>query len=201
MRYNPLTVSIATSAFFVLSVPVGAIDLTPHYLTTFAEGVSISRPYFTDGDKKYAITLDGETELVASSEGALFKFQKFPTAIALLRQSPMEAKKAFDEAHLPSYLETARFFVPGDAKQLLLEHTDMNVFPINGWQSCRLTFRYDLPNVSVRHSITFLNIDPKQQIVLEIKATAELYETIAARTFDMVRRWHELQDGADKRPN
>ena len=138
---------------------------------------------------------------MASSEGALFKFEKFSTAIALLRQSPVEAKKAFDEAHLPAYAEAAKFFVPGDAKTLSLEHTDTNVFPINGWRSCRFTFRYDLPNVSVRHSITFLNIDPKQQIVLEIKATAELYETIAARTFDMVRRWHELQDGADKRPN
>ena len=183
---------------FALIGPANAIDLTPRFITTFADGAAINRPFFVDGEKKYAITIDGETEVVASEGGALFTFAKFPSASMRLRQSPLKADFAFDETYLPRYLEAAQRLIPGGAKTILVDRSEADVLRINQWTSYRYTFAYDIGERRARQSVTFLNIDSKQQIIVEIKSDEADFDKISARGWDIIRRWHELKADAAK---
>ena len=73
----------------VSALPAFALDLSPQFITTLEDGMTYRRPYFSDGDKKYTVSLDTETELTACEDGALFRFVKFSRADMRLRPSPL----------------------------------------------------------------------------------------------------------------
>jgi hypothetical protein len=196
MRHQISVASIAAFLLATLGYRSPAIDLTPRFLTTFNEEVAINRPYFTDSGKKYAITLDGESELVPDEGGALFKFTKFPSAVAKLINSPAQEIAPFDDKSLRDYESLARRMLARDAINPVLDSTELNVTPINGWKTCRFTYSYENPAIKLRQSVTFLNLDDKQQIVIDIKTKREEFDNITARTWDMIRRWHEVRDDA-----
>jgi hypothetical protein len=175
-----------------------AIDLTPKYVTTYTDGVPISRPYFLDGKKKYAITLDGETELTSYEDSALFTFKKLPDAIMRLRQSPMKTSVPFDDLNRKRYTEAAQRLLREGSAEIVLEREESDVLPINHWTSRRFTLSYLYLNTRMKESITFLNLDAQQQIVVQIRARDRDFESATVRGFDMVRRWHEVRPESEQ---
>jgi hypothetical protein len=178
-----------------------AIDLTPRYATTDADGISISRPYFADGDKRYAVTVDSETQLVAFDNSTVFNFTKFPHAVMRLRQSPLKAETPFDGEGLASYREAATRMLLNGAENPVIESETSNVMPINHWTSRRFTFTYGFLGAQMRETVTFLNLDAKQQVVFQIRADKASFPTVSARAEDIIRRWHLLVPGADAAGN
>lgn len=182
-----------------LSLTVRAIDLVPRYVSTMDDGVVSQRPYFADGDKKYAIKLDSESKLTESEDGALFSFEKFPGATMRLRRSPLHPEMTFGAEYLERYQQAACGLLPGGAQEVALVEKTPNPLPINGWQSYRFTFSYRIANQTRRQSITFLDLTPTEQIVMQTAASERDFNEISGRAFNIIRRWHEVMP-EDERP-
>ena len=174
------------------ALPALALDLSPRFVSTIADGVVIRRPYFVDGDKKYAVTLNMETELTPFEDGALFRFVKLSHAEMRLRPSPMSVELKFDPENQEKYEEAARKLLPPDAEGVVLDQVTQNPLPINGWSGVRFTFHYRIPTGEVRESITFLNIMPTEQVVIQTGSMAKDFPDVSDRAFDIIRRWHEV---------
>lgn len=186
---------ITCSAIILLAafaLPAGAIDLVPRYISVMSDGVVAQRPYFADGDKKYAVKLDSETKLTESEGGAFFHFEKFPSAMMRLRQSPLRANLAFGPETLNRYQEVARGLLPVGAGEILFVESIPNPLPINNWQSYRFTFSYRVASEARRQSVTFLNLKPTEQIVIQTASSERDFDEITGRAFNIIRRWHEV---------
>ena len=80
---------------------------------------------------------------------------------------------------------------PG-AADVALVASEANPFPINHWESLRITFSYQVANQSHRQSVTFLNLKPTEQIVVQTTADERNFEEVSTRAFNIIRRWHEI---------
>lgn len=169
-----------------------ATDLTPRIITSMVDGVVIERPYFLDGDKKYGIKLDSETKLTPSEGGALFRFYTFPAATMRLRPSPMPATTAFGPESAVAYEAAARILLPAAAEKVALVRSESDTLPINDWRSLRLTFSYRVANQLQRQSVTFLDLKPTEQIVIQTVASEGNFDEVTARAWNIIRRWHEI---------
>ena len=183
---------LVTSLFLVLSaLSAPALDLSPNFANVSSDGVAIRRPYFTDGAKKYSVTLNAETELLPYEDGALFRFIKLKHAEMRLRPSSFSVEIKFSDA-LDRYQEAARKLLPQIAEGVVLEQQTKNPLFINGWQSHRFVYKYTTPAGEIRESITFLNITPSQQVVVQVYAGDKDFTDASERGYDIIRRWHEL---------
>ena len=178
------------------ALPAFALDLSPLFITTLSDGVAIRRPYFADGDKKYSVTLNIETELKAYEDGALFRFVKLPHAEMRLRPSPVGVNVKIEPESQAQDEQAARRLLPADAEGVVLDQVTANPLPINGWTGVRFTFHYRTPTGEVRESVTFLNILPTQQVVIQTAAMAKDFPDASDRAYDIIRRWHELDPKA-----
>lgn len=178
------------------TVSAPALDLTPNFINTHADGVIIRRPYFSDGARKYALTLDSETELSPYQDGALFKFAKFTQAQMRLRPSPFSSDLKFAPETLERYEQAARKLLPQVAEKIKLIGDFKNPWPINGWQSHRFLYHYVTASGEASESITFLNITAEQQVIVQAFAPAKEFPEVAGRADDIIRRWHRLNPDA-----
>lgn len=186
-----------TSALILLALaalPVAALDLTPSFATTDADGATISRPYFMDSGRKYAVTLNSETELTAFEDGCIFRFTRVHGAAMRLRPSPVGAAVKFGPETMDRYEQSARSLLPRNAANVALEGQKTNPLPINGWTSHRFIYRYTMPSGDTRESVTFLNILPGTQIVIHVYSPAGSFADASARAHNIIRRWHELDE-------
>lgn len=193
-----LTISLLLAAG---ALSASALDLTPTFINTFADGIVIRRPYFADGAKKYAVTLDMETELTPYEDGALFRFTKFKQGEMRLRPSSFATEMKFGPDTLDRYEEAARRLLPQIAEKVTLVEQVKNPWPINGWQSHRFVFTYVTAAGEVQESISFLNIIPAQQVVVHVSAAAKDFADVSGRAYDTIRRWHELDPSTAVRGN
>ena len=178
------------------ALPAFALDLSPSFITTMSDGVAIRRPYFADGDKKYSVTLNIETELTPYDDGALFRFVKLSHAEMRLRPSPLSVNLKFEPESQERYEQAARKLLPPDAEGVVLDQVTQNPLPMNGWTSVRFAFHYKMPTGEVRESVTFLNIVPTQQVVVQTSSMAKDFTDASDRAYDIIRRWHELDPKA-----
>ena len=173
-----------------LAASATAIDLTPQIVTLVVGDYAVRRACFADGDKKYAVTVDSETELTGSGGTALFNFSKFPRAVMRLAPSPLKPQIVFAGETLERYRAT--LLLQG-AEPPVLEKEDADVLPVNQWTSRRFTFAYNFLGAPMRESVTFLNLDRKQQIVMQTRARQADFALISARGDDILRRWHDFR--------
>ena len=193
---------ILTTLFVALgALSASALDLTPSFAEVSSDGVTIRRPYFTDGGKKYSVTINAETEVTQCDEGALFRFIKLKNAEMRLRPSPCSVEIKFEPETLDSYEAVARKLLPQVAEGVVLEQQTGNPLPINGWEGHRFVYTYSTPAGQVRESITFLNILPAHQVIVQIYAPAKEFSDASERGFDIIRRWHELDTALVLRGN
>lgn len=183
------------------ALSASALDLTPTFINTVADGIIIRRPYFSDAGKKYSVTLDMETELTPYEDGSLFRFTKFKQGEMRLRSSSFNPETKFGPDTLGQYEEAARKMLPQIATNVTLVDQVKNPWPINGWQSHRFIFSYATATGEVQESITFLNILPTQQVVVQVYASAKDFADVSSRGYDTIRRWHELDPKTAVRGN
>ena len=187
----PISLLLALGA-----MSASALDLSPLFITTMSDGVAIRRPYFADGSKKYSVTLNIETELMPYEDGSLFRFIKLKYAEMRLRPSSLSVETKFGPDTLERYEAAARKLLPPLAQGIVLEQQTSNPLPINGWKSHRFVFKYTLASGETRESITFLNITPTQQVIVQVYSLAKDFVDASERAYDIIRRWHELDPEA-----
>lgn len=180
------------SIALLVASPAMAIDFTPRVMIENADGVTIHRNYFADGSKNYGIKLSAGVALSAQNGGALFTFGNFVYATMLWRSSPFPAGIAFDAAHLPQYLMAATQFLPKGSTDVKVEAEEANVYPINHWICHRYTISYAFYGSPMRDTVTFLNLNEKEQIVIQVSSTEADAGAVAAAAWNIIRSWHEM---------
>ncbi len=178
-----------------------AIDLTPRYVTTYAEGIAVRRPYFFHGDRKYALRVGSDVELLPGDHAAIFNFKGFPRAVMLLRPSPIKASVPFDTTNLVAYREAAARFLEEGAIKPALVSEDTDVLPVNRWRSQRMTFDYEFAGMRTRACIIFLNLHPAEQIIVQIRADRADFNAVSTRALSIMRRWHEVTPDSETGEN
>lgn len=182
-----LGITLAMSTLSVL-----ALDLSPNFAPIESDGIVLRNPYFTDGGKKYGVLIPMDTELKAYENGAMFRFTKFDHAEMLLVHSPMQVTDKFGPDTLEAYEKAARKMLPQTAEGVSLEKQVKNPLPMNAWESLRFVFKYTTASRVTRESITFLNILPNEQVVLQVYAKDAQFEQTLMRADDVIRRWYEI---------
>lgn len=195
MRPNALL--LTSLASLVLTGIAAAIDFTPQFVTTALDGPPVRRPCFVDGKKKFAVTVDAETELTGADGAALFNFTKFSRAVMRLGPSTLKPEINFSVDNIERYRSAAAALLLQGAQQVTLESETANVLPVNNWTSQRFTFTYTFTSIPMRESVTFLNLDDKTQAVMQTRTTAETFAVITARSDDIIRRWHEVTEDSE----
>jgi len=178
---------------FLLACSAPGIDFTPRYMAESADGFVIRRPYFADGGKNYGIKLDGDTELSAQGGGAYFKFNKFTYATMTWRPSPFTPAASFDEGYLPQYAAAAIQFLPKGSSHAKVEGEEDNVYPINHWICHRYTISYVFFGFPMRDTVTFLNLNDKEQFVIQVSSRDLDFQAITGKSWDIIRSWHEME--------
>jgi hypothetical protein len=190
MKKQLLTTSIAL--LLLAAQGSSGIVLIPRLVTLDFGGVPVRRAYFMDGEKKFAVTMDNETELSPHGDGALFCFTRLPLATVELRRSPIKAGTGFTELNIADYAKVARQFLAASAEVWPAEPMVLNPLPINGWKTCRFNFVYYVGGSPIRADVTFIDLNDKDQIVVITGSTANNYASVRSRSDDIIRRWHEV---------
>lgn len=183
------------------TLSASALDLRPQYTKLESDGISIRQPYFADGSKKYSVILNIETELVSYEDGALFRFLKLNHGEMRLRPSSFGVETTFAPENLERYQKAARLLLPQVAEEVILEREIANPLPINDWTSHQFDFKYKTSAGQFHESITFLNITPTEQVVMQVYALDAEFENASNLASGIIRRWHEFNPADLRRGN
>ena len=189
---------IGFTAILIPQFAPAGIDLTPRYIDTFIEGNTFHRLYFSDGAKKFVLSLNRETEVTPDSGGALFHFTKVPDATFLVVRSRHSPTDKFEGPALERYRESAQRLLPVQARASAIREEIANPFPINDWKSHRIVLTYEIGAARHMQSVTFLNLNEADQIVLITSSPEAIFEEAAHRSFQIFRTWQEMLPGDEK---
>lgn len=184
--------------FLALVLPAAAVDLTPRYIDTFADGVASHRLYFADGERKIGLSLDRETDVLAGGGGVIFRFPRFPEASFLVKHSPVTADQPFSGVALDRYREAARRLLPPGSTEVRVRDEVRDPLTINRWRSYRLAYTFASGTVPMVQQITFLNLSADEQLVLVATASERNFAEAAARSFQIIRTWQPMLPGDEK---
>jgi hypothetical protein len=195
MKRTILTAFLAL--LLTLSPAFAELSLSPRLVTLDFAGNPVRRAYFMDGNKKFAVSLDNETELVTQGDGALFRFSKLPLATVEMRRSPVKPGTPFTPEVISQYAKVARELLAPGAQIWPEEPMVLDPLPINDWKTCRFNFFYHVGGSPVRTDVTFIEMDEKTQIVVITGGRADDFSVVRARSDDIIRRWHEVTPEAE----
>lgn len=169
------------------------INWTPHLNTNFAEGTSIASVYFSDGAKKFALVLDGETTVEAANGGAKFAFKRPASSVFKLGVPITKVTLPVAADKVAEYRKCALAYAPSDVTEFSDFEAVADVYPINHWQSYRVLFSYALFGQRVRHCITFLTLENGQQVALDLSAHEKDFAEALNRAEHMIWTWDHLE--------
>lgn len=168
-----------------------ALDLTPHFTNEIGDMVSARHPFFYDGLKRFAVTIDRETE-VSFNGGACFRFTSLAGAAFHIRFSPLTPDLSFKEEDLKTYRATAMGLVPSGATDVTIVGEEANSLVVNDWKSHQFVLSYKLPGRELRMGVIFLNLNPKLQLLLQANAAPSDFDAAFSRALHIIRSWHEM---------
>jgi len=175
-----------------------AVDFTPRFTDFFMEGATLRRLYFADGDRKFLVSLNRETETVADAGGTLFRFTKVPSATFIVTRSRQVPTDLFEGASLDRYREAARRLLPVGTRGAVITEETADVYPINNWKSFRITLSFTVGPVIYLQSVTFLNMNNSDQAALITAAPEKDFNEAAHRSYQIFRTWQEMLPGDEK---
>lgn len=175
-----------------------AVDFTPRFIDLFVEGTTVRRLYFANDDKKYTLSLNTETEVTPDAGGAIFRFKKVPDATFLIARSRHSPQDKFEGMSLERYRESAKRLLPVLGRGSVIREETSDVYPINDWTSYRIVIAFDVGAVRHFQSVTFINLDESDQVVLVTSAPEKDFEEAAHRSYQIFRTWQEMLPGDEK---
>ena len=183
--------SIALIAF-------GDLDLTPRYKAVELGEVVIHRVHFRDGDKEFAVTVNSDTEILGSTNSAVFRFKTVPFAKMSLHQSAMKPAIPFSPEKLPDYRRVAREQLGAITEIVAEAEPEFDVLPINGWKSCRFNFTTRQTGIAFKTDVTFINLNSDQQIIVVTTSKEGEFHDVQGRARKIMSRWHEVLPGDEE---
>lgn len=188
---------LAAVSLSILSSASGAeIAWNVRLTQTSADGIALQRAAFTDGEKEYGLSIDGETTAEVVGLGTRFTFKGVPSASFEIQPSPIKPVLPFNSETIERYRAAARMRAPAGVGLVTnLEETN-EPLNINRWQSFRVTFAFSQHGQKVRKSVTFLTLANGQQALIETSAYEAEHGPAMERSEYLIRSWHELAPSA-----
>jgi hypothetical protein len=178
---------------FSLAAPVHALDLTPHAIATTYNGLHVRRYFFEDAGKQMGFRIDNKMTVKGSSASAEFKFDDRGNAGMQILKSGKNPVPPFEEKELELYRTNARAFVPGGATDVQLDQEKPGAIAINGWTSHQFIFTYKLLGLVYRRSVTFLNYDKTEQLIVDVSAPAAEFDSVYLRSYQILNSLSDLR--------
>lgn len=168
------------------------ISWSPRITTATAEGVELQRVYFSDGQTRYALSLDTESQVEEIPGGARFAYRKVPSATFTIRAAESKLPLPPQPKEIETYRRAALAFAPEASGAFADLKEEIDSLSLNGWRSYRLSFTYASYGRRYARSITFLTLENGQQAVLDVKALAAEFAEAVARSDYLIKSWHLL---------
>ncbi len=165
------------------------INWTPHLDTIFAEGTSVSTMYFSDGEKKYAILLDGETKVKSVDGAAKLIFLKPTSSVFKIRPPISVVALPVAPDQVTEYRKSAQAYAPKDVVAFSDFEETSNIYRFTGSKSYRVQFSYAHFGQRIRHSVTFLTFASGQQVVFDISSYEKDIPIATLRADQMILTW------------
>lgn len=179
-----------------LAMPVTvlhALDLTPRTVESTSEGGGyFQRLYFQEGREKYTVTPGEGTEASGSADEVTFSFTDLRAAACVFKISPHSPDDAFEGQALEGYRRTAASFAPPGATRPASKLEQNAPLTVNEWKSYRFQNTYRFPGSTICQAITFLNLSPKQQIILITTAFESDFANADARANAIIHSWRSI---------
>ena len=81
----------------------GALDLTPHPITTAFNGLRVNRYFFEDAGKRMGFRIDNNMTVKGASASAVFEFNDLKNSGMKILRSPKNPEVPFGEKDLETY--------------------------------------------------------------------------------------------------
>ena len=172
-----------------------ALDLTPRWTDTAIDSIPKRQLYFADGEKKFMLSVDQETEVTSRFGGTSFRFAKLPDVDFIVIPSKFKPSDAFDETKLVQYREAARSLAPARSRGVETIEEQANPIPINRWTSFRVKLRFTMDSRAYSQEVTFLNVSEADQVVLVTSAPERDWTEATDRSWQILRSWQEMLPG------
>lgn len=183
------------AAFFLTMLPLahaGEISWNVRLTQTSADGITVQRVAFSDGEKSYALSIDDETSAEVVGGGSRFTYKGVPSASFVIQPSPISPVSPFNAETIEHYRTAARMRAPAGVGVLADIEETPDPLNINRWQSFRMSYTYSQHGRKVRKCVTFLTLPNAQQAMLETSAYETEFKAAMERSDYLIRSWHEL---------
>ena len=178
----------------------GALDLTPREVPATGDGPHARRYFFQDGSERIAFRIDNNMAVSGAAESVAFQFSDLKTSGMKILRSPKNPEASFDGKNLEEYQNIARGLIPANATEIKIEEEKPNPIVINEWTSHQFVFTYNLFGFPYRRSVTFLNYNRQEQLVLDISAAAPDYEKTYLRGYRVLNSISDLATASSSGP-
>ncbi len=175
--------------------PVKALDLTPHAVTSTINNIRVNRYYFDDAGKRMAFRVDNNTTVKGAATSASFKFTDVKNAEMQIAKSPKNPEVLFSGKELEAYRNEARALLPANATDVQVDRENADAVAINGWTSYQFIFNYKLFGFAYRSSVTYLNYNKSEQLIIGVSAPASDFDTSYLRSYQVLNSLSELRAG------
>ena len=188
---KPAYVSLFLTWSFLASA--NALDLTPHAVTTTINNLRVNRYFFDDAGKQMAFRIDNNMTVKGASAAAEFKFTDLRKADLQIMKSPRKPETLFREKELETYRADARALLPAESFDVQVDRETSGAIPINGWTSYQFVFSYKLFGFAYRRSVTFLNYNKTEQLIVDVSASASEFDVACLRSYHVLNSLSELK--------
>ena len=187
MRNTPLSLLLAALS---LTAAARALDLTPRFADVDADGLSITLPYFQDGQKRVFIKPPVGWKIAGNSERANLSSETAPRSTVTFTLS---AKPVFpnSEAERKS-LRDVMLTLPGkEAANVTLESDTRDPLPLNGWKTFEFRVSYDVSDVHFQKSILLVRLNAIEELRITVTGPEQEFAKAAGAAMACLRSWHK----------
>ena len=188
VRPGLLAVFVAGSS--LLAAPSRALDFQLHPTTTVDDGFTHEHSCFRYDDRSdmqidlprgWHTTADAGsiTTVAPDASGALIRIEKSPLTPATL----------FRDAGLDVYRQRVLAGIPQGATNTRIVTEKADPLPIFGWKDYEFTVSYDFFGQSLRRSVVFVNLNPKEQILMTVSAGQSEFDKVRGQGMTVMQSW------------
>ena len=194
VRPGLLAVVVAGGSF--LAAPSRALDFQLHPTTTVDDGFTHEHSCFSYDDRSdmqidlprgWRTTADASSinSVPPDASGALIRIEK----------SSLAPDTPFRDAGLDVYRRRALAGVPQGAANIKIVAEKADPLPIFGWKDYEFTVSYDFFGQSLSRSVVFINLNPKQQILMTVSATQGDFDKVRGQGMTVMQSWVPVPKG------
>ena len=184
--------SITLISLMVLSASPtwAALDFTLQHKALPADGVSLDKPYITDGASKIFLQIPANWKV--SGGGAELDCAP-DTELSSIRLGRYQGSKllTFDQAGGQDLVVQLSAQLPPDAKNAKVLAVDLNPLPIFGWSTLEVTLGYDYFGQKMRRSLMYLDMLPGRVVQLSVVAPDTYFDQVHKQARQVLSSWFE----------